>query len=135
MLQAKVSLHSIVDVITNSSTEIFINVNSNTVKVFKKFIEKILTASGIKKSADDLFDFEFNVNGYYYDDENDEDVEINETFPMSDFNKKYHYYNDIADEWGAQFNYNLILKLKDGSKIDLTNQVQSMFDIFDWSNG
>lgn len=53
----KLKTHSIIDVITNSSTEIFISSNNKTIEVAKEFINSLLKATGSKKEADDLFDF------------------------------------------------------------------------------
>lgn len=53
----KLKIYSISDVITNSSTEIFKYVTSNTYTLVKEFIQNILDASGSNKSVDDLFEF------------------------------------------------------------------------------
>jgi hypothetical protein len=53
-----IPIHSFVDLITNSSSEIFVSADQNTVKAIKKLVSGILTAGGSTKSADDLFEFE-----------------------------------------------------------------------------
>ena len=51
-----IPIHSFVDLITNSSSEIFVSADENTVKAVKKLIDNILKASGSDKTADDLFE-------------------------------------------------------------------------------
>ncbi len=51
-----IPIHSFVDLITNSSSEIFVSADANTVKAVKKLIDNILKASGSDKTADDLFE-------------------------------------------------------------------------------
>lgn len=58
MKDIKVNIHSIVDVITNSSTEIFIGVHSKSIDMIKEVINDILELSNSTKTVDDLFEFE-----------------------------------------------------------------------------
>ena len=51
-----IPLHSFVDLITNSSSEIFVAADANTVKAVKKLIDNVLKAAGSDKTASDLFD-------------------------------------------------------------------------------
>lgn len=51
-----IPVHSIVDVITNSSSVIYTEAHGNSVALCKKIINAILTAAGSTKTADDLFD-------------------------------------------------------------------------------
>ena len=61
-----IPIHSFVDVITNSSSEIFVSADQNTVKAIKKLVDNIISASAWGNdqanadiaTADDLFDFE-----------------------------------------------------------------------------
>jgi len=50
-------IHSFSDVITNSSSEIFVNSNRDTIKTVKKLINYFLEKGGSDKKADDLFVF------------------------------------------------------------------------------
>ena len=62
----KVKFHSIVDVITNSSTTIF--VYQDSIKEAKELIQEVLKLSGIKETVDDLFWFGvFHDNDAYLD--------------------------------------------------------------------
>ena len=51
-----IPIHSFVDLITNSSSEIFVTADGNTVKAVKKLIDDILKSSGSDKTVDDLFE-------------------------------------------------------------------------------
>jgi hypothetical protein len=53
-----IPVHSFVDLITNSSSEIFVSANQNTVKAIKKLVDSILAATATPATADDLFTFE-----------------------------------------------------------------------------
>ena len=52
-----VPIHSIIDVITNSSTSVFVCVSTKSIRFAKELINDILQAGGSKKTADDLFEF------------------------------------------------------------------------------
>lgn len=53
-----IPVHSFVDVITNSSSEIFVAADQGTVKAIKKLVENLIAAAGGTATADDLFTFE-----------------------------------------------------------------------------
>ena len=44
-MRLEVPMHSFIDVITNSSTEIFVRTHSNTVKLAEELIDEILVAA------------------------------------------------------------------------------------------
>lgn len=52
----KIPIHSFVDVITNSSSEIFVVADDNTKVLCKDLINNFLSMTGSDKKADDLFD-------------------------------------------------------------------------------
>lgn len=57
--------HSIVDLITNSSTEVFIEASEETIVILKKFINSLLKTFNVDKTADDLFEFHLtNINAF-----------------------------------------------------------------------
>jgi preprotein translocase subunit YajC len=56
-MQFRILVHSIVDVITNSSSVIYTEAHDNSIKVAKEIINAVLKASGSDKKADDLFNF------------------------------------------------------------------------------
>jgi hypothetical protein len=57
MKTLKISIHSVIDLITNSSTEIFTDY-SNSVEPLKEFLNEILKACGVNKSCDEVFEIE-----------------------------------------------------------------------------
>lgn len=57
-----IPVHSFVDLITNSSSEIFVSADQDTVNAVKKLVNTLLTAGGGKLTADDLFTFKLAGN-------------------------------------------------------------------------
>lgn len=53
-----IPVHSFVDLITNSSSEIFVAADQGTVKAIKKLVENLIAATGGTTKADDLFTFD-----------------------------------------------------------------------------
>ena len=56
MTTLRIPLHSFVDLITNSSSEIFVSATSSTVDVINKLIDSLLLAGGSRFKAADLFE-------------------------------------------------------------------------------
>lgn len=52
----RVYVHSEVDLITNSSTELFLWFSGSAEATIKKFLADALSAAGVTESVDDLFD-------------------------------------------------------------------------------
>lgn len=52
----KIKVQSIVDVITNSSTEVFVSCNDNTIKFVKKLLQEIIDKTHPGKNVDDVFE-------------------------------------------------------------------------------
>ena len=81
MLKEKYSfpVHSFVDLITNSSTEIYIEASEKTVKAVKDLVNKILLSAGSAVKCDDLFTVEIDKDKYQdrydasYDDRDEYD--------------------------------------------------------------
>jgi len=65
MKNISIPIHSIVDVITNSSTVIYIQTHDKTIEYAKALVNDILKASGSDKSADDVFTFKLVPNECY----------------------------------------------------------------------
>jgi hypothetical protein len=55
-------VHSVVDRITNSSTEIYTNLSSNAKETATKFLKSMLTSVGYKGPFDDMFTVEKQEN-------------------------------------------------------------------------
>jgi hypothetical protein len=65
-------IHSFVDVITNSSSEVFVSASEKTIGVVKSIIQVFLNQAKITESVDELFD----VKLVYRDYRDDEEVDI-----------------------------------------------------------
>jgi hypothetical protein len=65
-MKIKIPYHSFVDLITNSSSEVFVEAHEGTIDAFKAAINHVLKSQGVEKSADDLFTFEL---GELYENE------------------------------------------------------------------
>lgn len=93
--QITIAVHSFVDLITNSSSEIFVQANAGTIKAIKGMFDNVLKCAGSTKSADDLFTFEL---GYEVQDSDYNSSFVNKaTFKKieSDFEK---FEEDGGDE-------------------------------------
>lgn len=59
--QLVINIHSFVDLITNSSSEIYVYASNGTIKSVKELINNLLKGVGSDKTADDLFTFDVGV--------------------------------------------------------------------------
>lgn len=59
-----IPIHSFVDLITNSSSEIFVAADKKTVKAIKTLVENLISAAGGTAKADDLFTFDLGYKCY-----------------------------------------------------------------------
>lgn len=57
----RIPVHSIVDVITNSSSVIYTEAKDNSIALAKDIIDSVLKAAGSDKTADDVFNFSVTV--------------------------------------------------------------------------
>lgn len=76
-------IHSFVDLITNSSSEVFIAASKSTVDTVKEIVNTLLKQSNSSATCDDLFDIDFVipkgayiVNPDYDEDDEDSEEEI-----------------------------------------------------------
>ena len=69
-MKLEIRIHSFIDIITNSSTEIFVQANMNTVKNIKALIDSVLAIGGSKLKCDDVF--LISLNNDSEDDEEDD---------------------------------------------------------------
>jgi len=59
----KILMHSVIDLITNSSTEIFVY-SENSLEPAKELINEILKLQGVDQTCDDLFDLSVEMSDY-----------------------------------------------------------------------
>lgn len=119
----KINIHSVIDLITNSSTEIFVNCTKNSVKYLTEFIDFILKEAKSGKKATDLFTFK--ITREYYDDEKEED--ITEVVDKKGFDK------DIDE--GTSIDYSLEIIPKKGTPVEFINLIHNMLNIDSACNG
>ena len=67
----KINIHSLIDVITNSSTEIFVNSHANTIKYFKELIEDLMKCMNVEGKAEDYFELYIDEDSIETEDEDD----------------------------------------------------------------
>ena len=60
----RLHVHSVVDAITNSSTEIYTFLSYNAIAMAKEALGKWLTFIGVKETVDDLFDIQVSAQCY-----------------------------------------------------------------------
>ena len=58
-----IKIHSVVDVITNSSTTVYTMAGPSTIKTIKLMVDSILRIAGSDVKAEEMFDFELTAAG------------------------------------------------------------------------
>jgi hypothetical protein len=119
-----IPVHSIVDVITNSSSEIFVAANKSTVKAIKKLVNDLInagqkepTGDHIPYTVDELFDFEI---VFSCTDEGYDEVFLTE----KEIKVKKKEIDDLIEKYS-----NELEKLPDGSskeREDLTGKIEEL---------
>jgi len=96
----KLNIHSIVDVITNSSTVIYTYQNST--EEAKELLQEILNLMGEEKEVDDLFNMGvFLSDDSYYEGHLAEDVDeenMPEDYPTEDWKAQGRYFTDLKEK-------------------------------------
>jgi hypothetical protein len=97
-------IHSFIDLISNSSSEIYVAAGDKTVKAVKEIIDNILALAKSDLTCDDLFTVEIDYKEYYtnYGDYDDE---------PSKLTPKQFYEKDYSDE--SARNVSLLVKCTD----------------------
>jgi len=149
----KIPYHSFIDVITNSSTEIYISANKKSIEMAKEFINELLKIAGSDKTFDDLFEakVEFDYAIDYWDDYKEDILEELNVKWLDDDNNEIkevvdEYYkkledNDpevievfskmIEDDYERNLDSTIVLTTKNDDKetIDLVSKFHSIFDM------
>lgn len=126
-----IPVHSFVDLITNSSSEIFTSATDSTVKAAKEVINGILKAAGSKKSAASLFNVRLN-----YLCRNDATGYEEMTFETEEARREFlesHDFSESCDEGNVVWQV-LVVEAKDSSDADAVaaaNKLASFFDTFE----
>lgn len=114
-----VHIHSIVDLITNSSSEIFMGVNSDAAEIFKVMINGILKAVKSEVTCDDLFE-----------------ITITRKKPSECSSYCYEGGEDDEEDWYAPI-YVMEIKPKEGVDIrmDIMEKLTGIFDPVELGGG
>lgn len=91
-MKIKLNVHSFVDVITNSSTEIYIQVGQHTVDFLKRIVDGILKVAKSELTADEMFIFDISDEEENYNGMSDSYLTVTPKEGMSDDVRK------IADD-------------------------------------
>ena len=86
MEKFKLNVHSVIDLITNSSTEMFVDY-SGSIEPVKELVNEFLKAEGSTLHCDDIF--EIKLIDTYTDEEWDEDSEGPSEIQFTVINEKY----------------------------------------------
>lgn len=63
----KIPIHSFIDVITNSSTEIYVSTHDKSIELMKEFINEIMKSTGHPFEFDDYFEIYIEKDEHYDD--------------------------------------------------------------------
>ena len=144
-MNIKVKIHSISDVITNSSTEVFIVYDSSNIDSIKHIIDAILSIDG-HYTFDDLFTIKMNPNDYVVDEmynswedffPNDPKPESVDNYwealnalPQEELNKIEDAWDNCKDHWYYYDTYSFYdgysVSIKEG--IEKTDKLQRAVD-------
>ena len=152
-MELKVKIHSIVDVITNSSTVIYITMKENSIKEMFEIINEILKIADSDKKAEDLFSIEIERNwdqilDSFLDDDpvNEKEIKLFEELVKLEYKESEEYEENViipylkeSGRWKA-FNTNydgfdydswLIVKAKneDKSTMEFWNKIKNLFNV------
>ncbi len=98
-----IKIHSFVDLITNSSTEIYIQATDKTIETIKKLIDNILEIGGSTLHCDDLFDISLDKERLFKDSYYD----VDPTMTAEQF------YEETVSEYSSSRDIYISVKPKD----------------------
>ncbi len=108
--------HSFIDVITNSSTSVYVSCHSKSIEFAKELINSILKEAGSDKVAGDLFTFKV-----YKEDEDGDKKEIKNLENIESYNENTESYNNHYLE--------IIPKNNSKATIDLAEKFKTIFEL------
>jgi hypothetical protein len=88
MKSLTINIHSFVDLITNSSTEIFVQATDQTVKSVKKLIDELLKLGNSQYKCEDLFDISLMAD--VWDDDIEDFVRKHAEYDSGDYETRYY---------------------------------------------
>jgi hypothetical protein len=154
MKELRIPLHSVVDVITNSSTVIYTQASSGAAKIARAMIEEILEIAGCDKKVEDLFDISVKpaFNDMWEAEEALEEMGLKADYSIcggpgrpshSEVREKFiaehqarldeileRKESDFRDYWdgGVTIVNQLVIKTKEGANIKLAANALALFD-------
>jgi hypothetical protein len=152
-MEFKVSVDSIIDIITNSSTEIFTFPSDDAEEMIRKVIDTVLKESGSEKECDDLFTISRDLNSSceedfrYWLEDHEEKMGANRALNSCEAKVWIAANPDKADKlreefiedherWGYGKNksYEFIVKSKSGVDTKITDYIAGVFNSEEISN-
>lgn len=124
----KIYIQSQIDLITNSSTEVFQIADSGLIKDLKEIIDAILEIGGSNYKCDDLFEVKIEYDEEYYLSEF-----IEETPLISDSEKEYYWKANWGDELCKQLEERVKTQYSKDLKKFTENKIQYNLDNGDGS--
>lgn len=77
--EIRIKVHSFCDLITNSSTTIFVSTHGKSIQMLKEFVNYLLKNAGSTKKAEDLFTFRIDIDEDWMADKfEDDEIEVPE---------------------------------------------------------
>lgn len=143
--QIKLRIHSVVDVITNSSTVIYTNCDDNCLQNARDLVNTILKEAGSDKTADDLYTFKIALTEdaihqlYYNEDFIEKSGYKKQPSDLGWRENVYHLskflddnnitYEDVKEFLDSDEDYNsntvIIITTKDGKTSNFTDMILS----------
>jgi hypothetical protein len=99
--EIRIKVHSFCDLITNSSTTIFVSTHGESIKLLKEFVDYLLKNAGSPFKAKDLFDFKIEINDDYlvglYDELEDSEIptDLRNKIELLSNSKEKGFYKNI----------------------------------------
>ena len=127
MVKFNIKVQSASDIITNSSSEVFMVYDSHAFKNIKELVNAILAATGYEHTFDDMFEIKANVSEDFLC-ENPEYAGLSDEEILS---RAYEHDNDRYDGWPVVNSYTVTAKdekYKDAAK--MLSQIDGIFETY-----
>jgi hypothetical protein len=127
-MRVVIPIHSFVDLITNSSTEIFVEANAETVKTVKALVNELLKIAASELKADDLFNFELKTS-----------CDCTEGYTEKDFQEEYEQTFEEHNEDCERRQTKMIVTAKPNvphlkKAVEILNNLENLFETREYSN-
>lgn len=94
-----IKIQSFVDIITNSSTEVFAIADNGTVEHFKKLVNSLMNLSNSELKAEDMFNFQLDA----IEDEYTYKCDLIVTPKAPEFNEAAKLLESLIDSYGLDY--------------------------------